>query len=124
MLATYKQVKRVWDDFKVQKLGEHHDLCMQSDTLKLADAFESSRSKCIEMDKLDPSSFLSTPGLAWQKYLKKTEVELEVLNDVYMQLKVVKNIRGRMCHAIHRYAKANNKYIKDYDPNKESSYLM
>ena len=28
-----------------------------------------------------------------------------------------------MCHAIHRYAKGNNKYMKDYDKNKESSYL-
>ena len=36
---------------------------------------------------------------------------------------VEKGIRGRICYAIHRYAKANNKYIKDYDKNKETSYL-
>ena len=36
---------------------------------------------------------------------------------------VEKGIRGGICHAIHRYAKANNKYMKDYDKNKESSYL-
>ena len=30
---------------------------------------------------------------------------------------------GRICNAIHRYAKASNKYMKDYDKNKESSYL-
>ena len=29
-----------------------------------------------------------------------------------------------MCHAIHQYAKANNKYTKDFDTSKESSYLM
>ena len=34
-----------------------------------------------------------------------------------------KEIRGGLCHATHRYAKANNKYIKDYDKIKESSYL-
>ena len=34
-----------------------------------------------------------------------------------------KGIRGGLCHATHRYAKANNKYIKDYDKIKESSYL-
>ena len=36
---------------------------------------------------------------------------------------VEKEIRGGICYAIHRYAKANNKYMKDYDKNKESLYL-
>ena len=34
-----------------------------------------------------------------------------------------KGITGGICHALHRYAKANNKYMRDYDKNKESSYL-
>ena len=37
---------------------------------------------------------------------------------------VKKGIRGRICHAIHRYAKANNKYMKNYDKNKGSSYIQ
>ena len=36
---------------------------------------------------------------------------------------VEKEIRGGICHAIHRYAKANNKYMKNYDENEESSFL-
>ena len=36
---------------------------------------------------------------------------------------VEKGIRGGIYHAIYQYAKGNNKYIKDYDKNKESSYL-
>ena len=40
-----------------------------------------------------------------------------------MLLMVVKGIRGGICLAIHRNAKASNKYMKDYDKNKESSYL-
>ena len=36
---------------------------------------------------------------------------------------VGKGIRGGICHAIHRYTKASNKYMKDYDKNKESCYL-
>ena len=40
-----------------------------------------------------------------------------------MLLMVEKGIRGGMCHPIHRYAKANNKYMKEYDENKETSYL-
>ena len=41
-----------------------------------------------------------------------------------MLLRVEKRIRGGICHAIHRYAKANNKYMKNYDKNIESSYPM
>ena len=40
-----------------------------------------------------------------------------------MLIMVEKGIRGRTCHAIHRYAKANDKQMNNYDKNKESSYL-
>ena len=40
-----------------------------------------------------------------------------------MLLMVEKRVRGGICHAIHRYSKANNKYMKDYDKNKKSLYL-
>ena len=59
--------------------------------------------------KLDPAHFLSVPGLTWQACLKKTGVKLELLTENNMLLMVEKGIRGRMCQAIHRYAKANNK---------------
>ena len=56
--------------------------------------------------------------------LKKKKKNFELLTDIDMLLIVKKGIRGGTCHAIHRYAKANNKYIKNYDKSKDSSYLM
>ena len=41
-----------------------------------------------------------------------------------MLLMIEERIRGGICHVIHRYAKANNKYMKNYDKNKESSYIQ
>ena len=41
-----------------------------------------------------------------------------------MLLIVEKGIRGGICHSIHRHARANNKYIKNYNENKESSYIQ
>ena len=73
---------------------------------------------------MDPAHFLSLPGLAWQPYLKKTNVKLELLTDYNMLLMVEEGIRGGICHSIHRYAKANNKYMENYDENKESSYIQ
>ena len=49
---------------------------------------------------------------------KKTGVELELLTDYDMLLMIKEGIRGGICHAVHRYAKANNKYMKNYDENK------
>ena len=110
----------VWN----KKSWRVHDLYVQSDTLLLADIFENFRDKCIEIYELDPAHFLPAPGLAWQACLKKTKVKLELLTDIDMLLMVEKGTRGGICQAIHRYAKANNKYMKNYDKSIESSYLM
>ena len=67
--------------------------------------------------------FLLARGLAWQACLKKTKVGIEFLTNVNMLLMVEKGIRGGICHEIHRYEKANNKYMKNYEKNNESSYI-
>ena len=56
--------------------------------------------------------------------LKNTGVKLELLTDNDMLLMVEKGIRGGICHAIQIYAKANNKYMKNYDEKEESSYIQ
>ena len=66
---------------------------------------------------------MSAPVLAWQAYLKKTQVKLELITDYDMLLMVQKGIRGGIFEATHRYVKANNKYMKNHDKNNESSYL-
>ena len=109
---------------KLKHLGDYHDLNFQGNKLLLADVFENIRNKCIEIFELHPANFLSASGLAWQTCLKKTEVKLELLTNIDMLLMVEKRIRGGIYHAIHRYAKANNKSMKNYHKNITSSYLM
>ena len=89
----------------------------------LADVFEKFRDTCVEIYGLDPFHFLSAPGLARQACLKKTNVKLELLTDIDMLLMIEARIRGGICQSVHRYAKANNKYIKNYYKNIESAYL-
>ena len=79
---------------------------------------------CLKEYELDPARLLSLPGLAWQGCLKKANIELELLTDYDMLLMVEEGIRGGICDSIHRYAKANNKYMKNYNNNEESSYIQ
>ena len=120
----YRHGNNIFDKFKSNNLGDYHDLYVQSDTLLLADVFENFRDMCLKQYELDPAHFLSLPGLAWQACLKKTNVELELLTDYDMLLMVEEGIRGGICHSIHRYAKANNKYMNSYNNNEESSYIQ
>ena len=120
----YRHANNVFKRFKLENLGDYHDLYMQSDTLLLADVFNNFRDMCIKEYKLDPAHFLSLPGLAWQACLKKTNIELELLTDYDMLLMVEEGIRGGIRHSIHRYAKANNKYMKNHNINEESSYIQ
>ena len=54
----------------------------------------------------------------------KKNVKLELLTNFNMLLMVEERIRGGMCHVVHRYVNANNKYMKNYDEKEESSYTQ
>ena len=121
--TDYIHDNNVFKRFKLNNLGDYHDLYVQSDTL-LADIFKNFRKACIKTYELHPAHFISLPGLAGQACLKKTRVELELLTDYDMLLMIEEGIRGGICHAVHRYAKANNEYMKNYDKRKEPSYIQ
>ena len=122
--VDYRHGNNVINKSRLNNLGDYHDLYVQSDTILLADVFENFRDMSLKEYQLDPAHFLSLPGLAWQACLKKTNIELELLTDFKMLLMVEEGIRGGICHSIHRYAKANNKYMKNYNSNEESSYIQ
>ena len=55
---------------------------------------------------------------------KMTNVKLEQLTDIDIFLMYEKGLRGRISQAIHQYAKANNKYMSNYNSQQLSSFLM
>ena len=120
----YRHAEKIFNKFNIKNLGKYHDLYVQSDTLLLAGVFENFRNIFIKVYKLDPAYLLSAPGLAWQACLKKTGVELELISDIDKLLMIEKGIRGGICHSICRHVKANNKYMKVYKENEESSYII
>ena len=96
----YRHANNVFKIFKLENLGDYHDLYVQRDTL-LADVFNNFRDMCIKEYELDPAHFLSLPGLAWQTCLNKTNIELELLTEYDMLLMVEEGINGGICHSTH-----------------------
>ena len=73
---------------------------------------------------VDTAHFLTAPGLACQAAAKKSKAQLDLLTEIDMLLMAEKGILLlRICLAIYRDAKANNKYMRDCDKNRKSSYL-
>ena len=139
----YEHAQQVWNTMEEKTLGCYHDTYLKTDVLLLADVFETFRNTCLKNYKLDPAHFYTAPGLAWQALLKTAaeycqheerrkdcelcpdEFRLELLTDIDMLLMVEKGIRGGITQAVKRYAKANNKYMKDlYNPDELSIYLQ
>ena len=73
---------------------------------------------------LIPARFPTAPGLVWEAAFKKSKIKLDLLTDVDMLLMVEKGINRGIYHSTYYHTKTNNKYMKKYDENKESSYLQ
>ena len=85
----YTHAQKVFKEFKIKNLSDHHDLYVHNDTSFFHYLFENFRNKCIEIYEFDnPAHILSVPGLTWQACLKRTGVELELLTDINKLLMV------------------------------------
>ena len=113
----------ILDKFNMKNMGDYHDHYLKKDLLLLADGFEKFIDTCLKYYELDPCHYFSAPGLSWDAMLKMTGVKLEKISDIDQYLVIEKGSRGRMSYIAKRYAKANNKYMCDYDSNKQSTFI-
>ena len=120
----FKFYLEICNKFNINNLGEYHDLYLKTDVLLLADVFENFRKTCLEYYGLDPCHYISAPGLAWDALLKMTNTELELISDIDKYLFIEKGLRGGVSIITHRKGEANNKYMKNYDKNKPSKYVV
>ena len=74
--------------------------------------------------KLDPCHYCTAPALAWDACLKETKQKLQLLKDYDMLMMFERGIRGGISHISKRYATANNKYMKDFDETKPSTFIQ
>ena len=121
----YQHAQKVWKEFEIKSMEGYLELYNETDVLLLADVFENFRNICLENYKLDPAHYFTAPGLAWDAYLKTTNVKLELLTDMDMLLMVEKGIRGGLSIISNCYGKANHKYMGDkFNSSEPSKYIQ
>ncbi len=119
----YAHAKRVWHAFNCETMRDYHDLHLMTDVLLLTDILSNFRRVCKKAYKLDAFHYYTAPGLSWDAMLKYPKVVLDLISDPDMHLMVEKGTRGGISLIVRRYVKANNKYVKGYDKNKEIVYI-
>ena len=96
---------------------------VKGDTFQLADVFENFIDVYMEKYRLDPSYYVTAAHFANDAMMKVTGVEIELLTDPDMYLFFEESKRGGVSSAMKRYSEANNKYTKNYDPEKPSAFI-
>ena len=87
------------------------------------DVLEKFIATCIKFYGLDPCHYFCYPGLSWGAMLRMTGIKLEKMSNIDKYLLIEKGLRGGISYITKRYAKANNKYMSDYDSNKQSTFI-
>ena len=82
----YLKANNTWDVFKINTIGDYHDLSLKADVSLLADVFEKFINTCLGYYGLDPYHCFSYPELNWDAMLKMTKIELEIISDIDMHL--------------------------------------
>ena len=108
----------------MKTVKECHDLYLKCDVLLSAVVFEKFRNKSLKNYGLCPSQFLRVMGLSWDAMLKITKIKLELISDPDMYIFFEKKARGRISYISNRYRKANNKYLKSYNPQQGSKHII
>ena len=104
-------------------MGDYHDHYLKKDVLLLTDVFEKFIKTCLKYYELDPCHYFSSPGLSWDAMLQMTDVKLEKISYIDKYLFIEKGSKGGISNIAKIYAKANNKYMSDYDPEKPSTFI-
>ena len=119
----YDHAKKVWKTFNCKTMRDYHNLYLKTDVLLLTDVMTEFRKTCKKTYGLEALHYYTSPGLAWDAMLKITEVEIDLISDPDMYLMVESGIRCGISTITKRYAKANNRYLSDYDEGRMRVYI-
>ena len=122
-VKDYLTYEKTWDKFEMKNMGDYHDHYLRKDVLLLVDVYKKFIGTCLKYYGLDLCHYFSSPRLSWDAMLNMTDIKLEKISNINKYLFIEKWFTGGISYIAKRYAKANNKYLNDYDPKKPSTFI-
>ena len=120
----YEHFLKVWHKFEMKAMKDYHDLYLKCDVFLLSDVFEKFRSNNWKNYGLCQGHYLRAPDLSWDDILNMTKVELELIPDPDMFMFFEKGMRGGVSYISNSIAKSATRYLKSYDPKKQSKHII
>ena len=115
----YEHVVNVGNNFEMKTVKDYLDLYWTCKILLLADVSEKFRNNSLKNYGLFPSHCVSASDLSWGAMLKMMKVEPELMADPDLFIFSEKGTRGGISHISNRYRKADNRYLKSYNPKQK-----
>ena len=122
-IEDYLMCEKIWDKFEMKNMAAYHNHYLKKYVLLLADVFDKFIVTSLKFYELDPYHYFSSSGVSWDAMLKMTGIKLAKISDIDKYLFIEKGSRGGISYIAKIYAKANNKYMIDYDPEKSSTFI-
>ena len=107
----------------MKNMGHYQDNYLEKNILLSPVVFKKFIVTCLKFYGLDPCHYFSSPGFSREAILKMTNVKLEKVSDIDKYLFIEIGLRGGISYIAKRYAKANKKYMNDYDSKKKSAFI-
>lgn len=122
----YYHARRVWNLLKCRNLKEYMIHYLATDITLLADVMENYRKFFHSKFGLDPTHYLSLPGLSYDCMLRFTKCEIELVSNIETYSFIKRSLRGGVSMIPHRWARANNPLMgrNFYDPTQPTTYLI
>ena len=96
------KANNIWNVFKMNTMGDYHDLYLKTDVLLLADVYQKFVSTWLDYYGLDPCHYFSSAGLSWDAMLKMTKIKLDLISVIDMHLFIEKGMRRSISYIVNQ----------------------
>ena len=120
---NYEHILNVWLAFKMNTMKDDHDLYLKGDVSLLACVFKAFKRGSIKSFTLDSAHYLFA-DYSWGAMLRFNDVNLNPISDIEKYQFTESMTRDGISMICKGYAEANNKFLKSYNANKPTPYVI